>query len=133
MRQFGRPPSLEEILAIAAEELARIPAELARHCQGLAIHVEEFPPDDILAELEVEFPFELTGLYQGVPLTERGTGDIRLSPDLVSLYRRPLLDEWCEDGHDLRQLVRHVLIHEIGHHFGFSDSDMERIEAEMED
>ena len=133
MREFGEAPSLEEIEAIAIEELSRIPPELRRHCQSLGILVEEFPPDHVLAELEIESSFELTGLYQGIPLTERGTSDVRHSPDLVTLYRRPLLDEWCEDRHDLRHLVRHVLIHEIGHHFGFSDRDMERIEAMMEE
>ena len=107
MREFGQPPSLEELEAIAAEELARIPQELRRHCHGLGIRVEEFPPQHVMSDVDVRSPFELTGLYQGVPLTERGASDIRHSPDLVTLYRRPLLDEWCEDGHDLRQLVRH--------------------------
>jgi predicted Zn-dependent protease with MMP-like domain len=131
-REFAQAPSLEEIEAIAIDELSRIPEQLRRHTQGLGVRVEDFPPEDVLADLAIESPFELTGLYQGVPLTERYLNDVRHAPDLVSLYRRPLLDEWCETGEDLRHLVRHVLIHEIGHHFGFSDLDMERIEADME-
>lgn len=133
MREIGEAPSLEDIEIIAREEMERIPDELRRRCDGLGVRVEEFPPEHVLAEMEIESPFDLTGLYQGVPLTERGIGDVRQTPDLVSIYRRPLLDEWCETAEDLRHLVRHVIIHEIGHHFGFSDADMERIEAQMED
>lgn len=132
MREFGQAPSLEDVEIIASEELARIPEQLRRHCEGLGVRVEEFPPEEVLEELGIESPFDLTGLYQGVPLTERYLHDVRHSPDLVTLYRRPLLDEWCETGEDFRHLVRHILVHEIGHHFGFSDDDMAAIENAME-
>ena len=79
--------------------------------------------------MELESPFDLMGLYRGVDLAHRSVLDVPRGPDLIFLYRRPLLDYWCETGEDLAHLVRHVLIHEIGHHFGFSDDDMERIEA----
>jgi predicted Zn-dependent protease with MMP-like domain len=81
-----------------------------------------------LRELRIESPFDLMGLYQGIPLTQQSTFDVRHQPDIIFLYRRAILDYWCEGTDDLRAVVRHVLIHEIGHHFGFSDDDMERIE-----
>ena len=128
-RDFGAPPSLAEMEAMAYEELARIPHELRRHCAGVAVRVEDFADDEVLAEMEIESPFDLMGLYQGIPLTQQSTQDIRHQPDMVFLYRRAILDYWCEGADDLRAVIRHVLIHEIGHHFGLSDDDMEGIEA----
>jgi predicted Zn-dependent protease with MMP-like domain len=128
-REFGSPPSLMEMEAIAYQEFERIPEELRSRCIGVAIRVEDFALDDILADMEIESPFDLMGLYQGIPLTEQSTLDVRHQPDIIFLYRRAILDYWCEGDDDLRAVVRHVLIHEIGHHFGFSDDDMERIEA----
>jgi predicted Zn-dependent protease with MMP-like domain len=129
-RDIGQPPSLAEMEAIAYEELEHIPEELRRHCVGVAIRVEDFARDEVLDEMGIESPFDLLGLYQGIPLTKQSTYDIRHQPDMVFLYRRAILDYWCEEGTDtLRDVVRHVLIHEIGHHFGFSDADMDRIEA----
>lgn len=131
MREFGTAPSLAELEAIALQELERVPLELRRHCEGIGIQIQDFPDDELLDDLDIESPFELMGIYQGIPLTERSLGDVRHEPDIILLFRRPILDFWCEEGENLREVIRHVLIHEIGHHFGFSDDDMERIEQEM--
>ena len=128
-RAFGAPPSLAEMEAIAYQEFERIPEELRSRCAGVAIRVEDFATDEVLDDMGIESPFELMGLYHGIPLTQQSTLDVRHQPDTVFLYRRALLDYWCEGDDDLRAVVRHVLVHEIGHHFGFSDEDMERIEA----
>ncbi|MDY0240555.1 MAG: metallopeptidase family protein [Rhodospirillaceae bacterium] len=122
------PPTLADIEAIAVEELGRVPEELRRHVGDVVILVEEFPDEETGEEMDLESPFDLLGLYRGVALPDQSFLDVRTGPDMIFLYRRPLLDYWCEEGEDLRVLVRHVLIHEIGHHFGFSDDDMERIE-----
>jgi predicted Zn-dependent protease with MMP-like domain len=129
-REFGAPPSLAEMESIAYQEFERIPDALRSRCVGVAIRVEDFADDETLADMGIESPFDLMGLYQGIPLTEQSTLDIRHQPDMIHLYRRPILDYWSEGDDDLRSVVRHVLIHEIGHHFGFSDDDMERIEAQ---
>ena len=129
-RDFGAPPTLAEMESIAYQEFEHIPEELRRRCVGVAIRVEDFADDQILADMGFESPFELMGLYQGIPLTRQSTLDIRHQPDIIHLYRRPILDYWCEGDDDLRAVVRHVLIHEIGHHFGFTDADMDRIEGD---
>ena len=129
-RRFGKPPSLADIEAIAAREFARLPAILAARCRGVAIRVEEFPDEETLVEMEIDSPFGIAGLYHGTPITAKSVADIVMNVDVVLLYRRPMLDWWAEDEMDFEDLVRHVLIHEIGHHFGFSDADMERIESE---
>jgi len=92
--------------------------------------VLDFADDETLSEMGIESPFKLAGLYRGAPLTARGAADLTQHLDMVFLYRRALLDWWGEDAMDFEDLVRHVLIHEIGHHFGFSDADMERIEGD---
>jgi predicted Zn-dependent protease with MMP-like domain len=130
--RFGTAPGLADIEAIAAAAFDTIPVELARHARNLVIMVEEFPDDETVEEMELETPFDLLGLYRGVALTQKSVGDVVSEPDMVFLYRRPLLDYWSESGEDLAHIVRHVLIHEIGHHFGFSDADMERLEEEAE-
>ena len=127
-RDFGTPPSLAEMEAMAYQEFEHIPEELRSRCVGVAIRVEDFARDEILDDMEIESPFDLMGLYQGIPLTQQSTFDVRHQPDIIFLYRRAILDYWCEGTDDLRAVVRHVLIHEIGHHFGFSDDDMHRIE-----
>ena len=96
----------------------------------VVIRVEDFPDDETLEEMECESPFDLLGLYRGVDLTKKSVLDAPQDLDMIYLYRRPILDYWCETGEDLTHVVRHVLIHEIGHHFGLSDDDMDRIEAE---
>jgi predicted Zn-dependent protease with MMP-like domain len=116
--------------AIAYQEFQHIPKELRSRCAGVAIRVEDFATDEVLDDMGIESPFDLMGLYQGIPLTQQSTLDVRHQPDTVYLYRRAILDYWSEGTDDLRSIVRHVLIHEIGHHFGFSDDDMDRIEAQ---
>ncbi len=123
-------PSLAEIELLAYEALTTIPDELRRHVGGVVIRVEDFPDDEIAAEMELESPFDLLGLYTGVSLDRKSISDTPAGLDMIFLYRRPILDYWCESGETLARLVRHVLIHEIGHHFGFSDEDMARIEED---
>ena len=123
------PPSLADFDALAASALATIPAELKRFLGPVVIRVEEFPDEETEEAMGLESPFDILGLYRGVALPHKSVSDPRPDLDMVFLYRRPILDYWCETGEDLARLVRHVIIHEIGHHFGFSDEDMERIEA----
>ncbi len=127
------PPGLAELELLAEAALKIIPEELRRHVRDVVIRVEDFPDEETEREMELDSPFDLMGLYRGVGLTRKSVSDVRHEPDMIFLYRRPLLDYWCETGEDLAHVVRHVLIHEIGHHFGFSDEDMEAIEARMGD
>ncbi|WP_416896668.1 MAG: metallopeptidase family protein [Minwuia sp.] len=122
-------PDLDVIARMGEEALNQIPAELRRHCEGLVIRVADFADDEVLQDLGIEDPFELMGLYQGVALPYRSVMDPGGENDCVWLYRRPILDYWTESGESLRHIVRHVMIHEIGHHFGFSDDDMDTIES----
>lgn len=126
------PPSLADIEALASQAIKTIPEVLRRHVGNVVIRVDEFPDEDTEREMGLETPFDLLGLYRGIDLTHKSFADVDPSPDIVFLYRRPLLDYWCETGENLAHVVRHVVIHEIGHHFGFSDEDMEAIEAELE-
>jgi predicted Zn-dependent protease with MMP-like domain len=130
MLRFHQPPSLEDIVEMAEQAFAAIPKELRDLVQGTAIVVEEVPDEETVAELGLESPWELTGLYRGTPMTRKSVLDAPLEPDTVTLYREPILLEWVETGEDLFRLVRNVLIHEIAHHFGFSDDDIERLERE---
>jgi predicted Zn-dependent protease with MMP-like domain len=123
------PPSLAEIEALARQVLATMPSRLQRHLGPVAIRVEEFPDEETEAEMALDSPFDILGLYRGVALPRKSISDPRPHLDMIFLYRRPILDYWCETGEDLARVVRHVMIHEIGHHFGFSDADMARIEA----
>ena len=123
------PPSLAEIEELAEGALGTIPQELKRHLGRVVMQVQEFPDEETEAEMELDSPFDILGLYRGVALPHKSVNDPRPDVDMIFLYRRPILDYWCESGEDLARLVRHVLIHEIGHHFGFSDEDMERIKA----
>ena len=109
---------------------ATLPEELARHVKDVVIRVDDFPDEETEQEMELESPFDLLGLYRGVSIDNQSVGMVRQSVDMIFLYRRPILDYWCETGEALTDIVRHVLIHEIGHHFGFSDDDMERLEEE---
>ena len=124
------PPSLAEIEELAERALATIPRRLKRHLGRVVIRVEEFPDEETEEEMGLESPFDLLGLYRGVALPHKSVFATQSAVDMIFLYRRPILDYWCETGEDLAHVVRHVLIHEIGHHFGFSDADMERIERE---
>jgi predicted Zn-dependent protease with MMP-like domain len=127
---FQAPPSLEDITLLAETALKTLPQELLDAVQGVGVRVEDFPDEETEQEMALESPFDLLGLYRGVDLLRRSVSDVRSAPDVILLYRRPILDYWCETGEDLPHIVRHVLIHEIGHHFGFSDDDMERLEEE---
>jgi len=129
MSKDAIPPTLAEFEIIAADALKTVPGELLAHVDGVVIRVVDFPDAETAAEMALETPFDLLGLYSGVSLDQKSVAAVAADVDLIFLYRRPILDYWCETGEDLRHLVRHVLIHEIGHHFGFSDADMERIEG----
>ncbi len=125
-------PALEDIERLAESGWASIPETLRKNAEDVVIRVTDLADEDVLRDLEIENPLELMGLYQGVALTEKSLSDPEPRPDLVFLYRRAILDYWRESGGDLGHIVRHVLIHEIGHHFGFSDDDMRRLEEEAD-
>ena len=123
-------PTEGDIAALAERALAELPPRMRTHIDNIAIAVEEQADAETLAELELDSSWDLTGLYHGTPLPQRSVSDIQRAPDLITLYRLPILLEWIEEGEDLYRLVRSVLIHEIAHHFGFSDDDIEALEAE---
>jgi predicted Zn-dependent protease with MMP-like domain len=125
-----RPPSLADLEALAARALAAIPRRFKRHLGQVVVRVEEFPDTETERAMRLDSPFDLLGLYRGVALPHKSVSDPLPHTDAIYLYRRPILDYWCDSGEDLFELVRHVVIHEVGHHFGFSDEDMERIEGE---
>ena len=123
-------PSLEVIAGLAEAALAELPEAFAQLVGEVEMRVLDFPDEEMLDALEIEDAFELTGLYQGPDLTRRSSFDPTPGPSLLFLFRRPILDEWCERGDvTLGELVAHVLVHEIGHHFGLSDAAIARIEA----
>ncbi|WP_232480520.1 metallopeptidase family protein [Roseomonas sp. KE2513] len=128
--KWGAPPTAEDLAALAEAALAAIPEALREAVRGTAILVEELPDDETLEALGLEHPWELTGLYRGTPLTEKSVLDPPSGPDLVLLYREPILVEWVESGEDLFRLIRNVLIHEIAHHFGYSEEGIARLEGE---
>lgn len=128
---FTTPPDAEAIAAFAERAVAAIPARLRGHISNLGIAVEDLAEDAILEEMGIESAWELTGLYQGVPLGERSVGDVARMPDRIVLYRQAILFEWVELGEDLGRLVQNVVVHEIAHHFGFSDAQIEALEREM--
>jgi predicted Zn-dependent protease with MMP-like domain len=119
------PPSLADFEDLAEQAWQSLPALVRTACAGVAIRIEDFASDDVLHELELDDPYELTGLYDGVALTERSVTSQSSAPDVVWLFRRPILEEWIDRGDvDLGHLVRHVLVHEIAHHLGWSDADI---------
>lgn len=122
------PPDLTMMTQLARAVLAGLPAPFADAAQGVALQVVDFAPDDMLAELGIDDPFELTGLYDGTPLTERSVMDQPQHPDTIWLFRRPILEEWVERGDiPLADLVAHVVLHELAHHFGWSDDDIAQV------
>jgi predicted Zn-dependent protease with MMP-like domain len=127
------PPSLEDLEALANTAFKTLPDGFVRHIRNVVIRVEEFPDEETEREMELQSPFDLLGLYRGIDLAHKSSSDPAPMPDMIFLYRRPILDYWCETAEDLAHVVRHVLIHEIGHHFGLSDDDMEAIEAQEPD
>lgn len=131
--RFGRAPSLDDFAALAEVAFEGLPEAFRKLAGEVIFRVDDFASDDVLDELGIEDPFELTGLYHGVALTHRSVLDPQPHPSMVFLYRRPILDEWVHHGEiTLRELVTHVLVHEIGHHFGLSDADIASIEASSE-
>jgi predicted Zn-dependent protease with MMP-like domain len=128
MRRFGPPPSADEIEAIARDALDALPAEFRASLGDIVFTVEEFADADTLREMGIDDPFDLSGLYEGVPLTERSVEQSGTLPERIRLFRGPILEEWSEGPETLEHLVAHVLIHEVGHHFGFSDDDMHALE-----
>jgi acetylglutamate kinase len=126
----GLPPGPDDIANMAERALASIPPHLAEHIRDVGIVVEDRADDETLTELNIESAWELTGLYRGVPLTQRSVLDPVHEPDRIFLYREAILLEWIETGEDLYRLVRNVVVHEVAHHFGFSDADIAAIEQE---
>ena len=131
MTDFARlvAPSLAEFERLAEEAYARLPNAFRRMAEDVVLRIEEFPTDDVVEELEADDAFDIMGLFQGTGLAQAGTVATGAMPNMVFLYRRPILDYWAEHEETLGHLVTHVLVHEIGHHFGLSDDDMDAIEA----
>ena len=127
-----KAPSLEELEVLAETAFRRLPPKFRALCEGLVIRVEDFPADDVLDEMGVETEFDLLGLFQGVGLPFQSESAPVQMPNMVWLYRRPILDYWAEHDETLGAIITHVLVHEIGHHFGLSDDDMETIETSVE-
>lgn len=124
------PPSAADIEASASAIYESLPEEFRALTSAVVFQVVEFPDSETMGELGVDDAFDLLGLYRGVSLDQRSVLDTPTDVDIVFLYRRPILDYWCETGESLAAIVRNVLVHEIGHHFGLSDADMEAIERE---
>ena len=128
-RSFGPAPSLEEIEALARAALVRLPAQFRTHLVDVVLLVEDFADEETLAAMGIEDPFDLSGIYEGLPLGEKSIEHSAQMPDRIRLFRAAILDEWIERGDEtLEHLVRHVLVHEVGHHFGLSDADIEALE-----
>ena len=132
MRALGLPPSAEEIEAIARRTLHALPEQFSSHLVGVVLQVEDFADDETLAAMDIEDPFELTGIYEGIPIGEKSVEIGSALPDRIRLFRRPILDEWADGEDTLEHLVAHVLIHEAGHHFGLSDEAMHALEEGLE-
>ena len=121
-------PDAAAIERLAEQAIAALPAHFRRHLDGVVLRIDDFADDEVLAVFGIEDPFELSGLYTGRPVGEQSSMISGELPAMIHLYRRPLLDEWAETGVSLEELVTHVIVHEVGHHFGFSDADMHAIE-----
>ncbi|RAK57126.1 metallopeptidase family protein [Phenylobacterium deserti] len=133
LQTFGRAPSLDDIAALAETAFQALPSGFRQLAGEVLFRVEDFAAQEVLDSLEIEDPFELTGLYHGVDIASRSVLGPSPAPSMVFLYRRPILDEWADHGEiTLDELVTHVLVHEIGHHFGLSDDDIHAIEAAAE-
>ena len=129
-RRFEHPPTAEEIEAIARDAMARLPEPFAAHLDHVVLQVDEYADDALLAEMEIENPLDLTGVYEGIPIGVRSVETSGTLPDRIRLFRQPILAEWAEEGEPFEHLVRHILIHEVGHHFGLSDDDMHALEEQ---
>ena len=128
-RRFGLAPSAADIEALARTSLERLPEPFASHLRDVVLQVEELADDETLLSMGIDDPFELSGLYHGLPIGQKSVELSGTLPDRIFLYRRAILDEWAVDGETLEHLVHHILVHEVGHHFGLSDEDMAVIEA----
>ena len=131
--EFGNPPSADEIERIARRRIADLPQLFAKHLGNVVFRVEEYADQETLERLGLTHPLQLSGLYHGRPIGEKSSMDTGALPDEIYLYRQAILFEWIETGVRLDDLVVHVTIHEIGHHFGFSDDDMHALEASVAD
>ena len=127
-RRFDHPPSADEIEAIARDAMHRLPDPFASHLKHVVLQVDEYADDSLLKEMGIEHPLDLTGVYEGIPIGERSVDMSGSLPDRIRLFRQAILAEWCEESEAFEHLVRHILIHEIGHHFGLSDDDMHSLE-----
>jgi predicted Zn-dependent protease with MMP-like domain len=123
-------PSLDDFAEIAEAALAEIPMEFKRHIEGVALRIDDVPDPGTLRQMRIPHPLGLLGLYHGLPVGHKQAGAVRRDVDMIFLYRQPILAFWRSRGGRLQDIIRHVLVHEIGHHFGLSDADMERIERE---
>jgi predicted Zn-dependent protease with MMP-like domain len=124
-----KAPSLAELEVLASEVLADLPRNFRDLCEGVVIQVDDFPSDEVLEEMQAESEFDLLGLFQGTGLPFRSDSAPVEMPNMIWLYRRPILDYWAEHDETLGAIIKHVLVHEIGHHFGLSDDDMAAIEG----
>jgi predicted Zn-dependent protease with MMP-like domain len=131
MWRSAKAPSLEELEVLATEAFGRLPPKFRSLCEGVIIRVEDFPTDEVLDQMGAESEFDLLGLFQGVGLPFRQDSAPVHMPNMIWLYRRPILDYWGEHDETLGAIIAHVLVHEIGHHFGLSDDDMHAIEASV--
>jgi len=129
-RRFDHPPSAEEIEAIARDAMRRLPEPFASHLRDVVLQIDEYADDALLAQLGIEHPLDLTGVYEGIPIGQRSVEMSGTMPDRIRLFRQPILVEWAEEGEPFEHLVRHILIHEVGHHFGLSDADMHALEEQ---
>jgi predicted Zn-dependent protease with MMP-like domain len=129
-RRFDHPPTAEEIETIARMALDGLAEPFASHLRDVVLLVEEQADAEVLADLGIDHPLDLTGVYEGIPIGEKSVASSGTLPDRIRLFRAAILDEWISDGESLEHLVRHILIHEAGHHFGFSDDDMHALEAD---
>jgi predicted Zn-dependent protease with MMP-like domain len=125
-------PDAAAIERLAESAIAGLPETFRRHLANVVLRIEDFADDAVLAELGVEDPFEISGLYSGRSLDKQDSWVSGELPPMIHLYRRPLLDEWAETGIALEDLITHVIVHEVGHHFGYSDAEMHAIEEQAE-
>lgn len=129
-RRFGTAPSAADIEAIARASLQRLPEPFAAHLKHVVLTVEDLADEATLSDMGIDDPFELTGLYHGLPVGDKSVEHSGTLPDRIFLYRRAILDEWATEGESLEHLVHHILVHEVGHHFGLSDEAMHALEEE---
>ncbi len=124
--------SLDEMEVIAADAYQRLPDTFRALCEGVIIRVDDFPTDDVVTAMRLQSEFDILGLFQGIGLPFRSESAPSQMPNMIWLYRRPILDYWAEHDETLGAIITHVLVHEIGHHFGLSDDDMDAIESSIQ-